>query len=388
MNSPINIDEILIVNWAGVFCLLFLIGARRSSNKSGKRVGEYLFNSMIGVSIIALFLELLSFYIDGMPGRVIYVVQYISNALLLPATTLMGYLWCLFVEFKIFHNMKRIHKLAWILVVPVVAAYLLALSDCLFQTGFLFTISKDNEYARGTMGGFSYAILAFYYLYSIVVVYVAKHKGSQVHFFPVYTYVLPCIMGTIVQGLHYGVAAGWFAVAIALLLIEMQLQKEESFVDELSGLYNRKYLEFFYKQMQIKKYPQIFGIMMDINLFKKINDTYGHTVGDDAIRTVGRLLSDWVEVSDTVIRFAGDEFIIICTNRTEQEVVELIATIKKNLVEYNRMERKPYELSFAMGYTQYSAGCNINLDGFLRDMDQKMYEDKDMFRRKFETVDN
>lgn len=381
MNSQINITEILIINGAGVFCLLFLIVTRRSFNKSGKRVGEYLFNGMIAVSMAALLLEMLSFYIDGMPGRFIYVVQYISNALLLPATTLVGYLWCLFVEFKIFHNMRRIHILTRVLVVPVVLAYLLAISDCLLQTGCLFTISKDNVYARGTFGAFNYAILAFYYLYSIVVVYMAKHKGSRIHFFPVYTYVLPCILGTIVQGLHYGVAAGWFAVAIALLLVEMQLQKEESFVDELSGLYNRKYLEFFYKQMQHKKYSQIFGVMMDINLFKKINDTYGHTVGDDAIRTVGRLLSDWVGISDTVIRFAGDEFIIICTSRTEQEIAEMIAAIKKNLVKYNRMERKPYELSFAMGYTQYSSDY-MCLDEFLRDMDQKMYEDKDIFRKK------
>lgn len=245
MNNPINIDEILIVNCAGVFCLLTLIGSRRSTNKSGKRVGEYLFNSMIGVGIMALMLEMLSFYIDGMPGRMVCVLQYISNAMLLPATTLMGYLWCLFVEFKISHNMKRIRKLACILVLPVVAAYLLAVLDCICKTGFLFTISKNNVYARGCLGGLSYTILAFYYLYSIVVVHIAKHKGSQIHFFPVYTYVLPCIMGTIVQGLHYGVVAGWFAVAIALMLVEMQLQKEESFVDELSGLYNRKYLDFF-----------------------------------------------------------------------------------------------------------------------------------------------
>ena len=75
------------------------------------------------------------------------------------------------------------------------------------------------------------------------------------------------------------------AVVIASLLVEMQLQKEES--------------------------------------FKKINDTYGHTVGDDAIRTVSRLLSHWVGTPDTVIRFAGDEFTIICVNKSQNEVTAL-----------------------------------------------------------------
>lgn len=59
------------------------------------------------------------------------------------------------------------------------------------------------------------------------------------------------------------------------------------------------------------------------NLFKKINDTYGHTVGDDAIRTVSRLLSHWVGTPDTVIRFAGDEFTIICVNKSQNEVTAL-----------------------------------------------------------------
>ncbi len=121
--------------------------------------------------------------------------------------------------------------------------------------------------------------------------------------------------------------------------------------------------------------------MMDINLFKKINDTYGHTVGDDAIRTTAVLLSEWVDISDTVIRFAGDEFIIICTNREEQAVVQLINDIKTKLSEYNHARKKPYELSFAMGYAQYSPAY-ANLDEFLRDMDQKMYEDKEAFRRQ------
>ena len=182
------------------------------------------------------------------------------------------------------------------------------------------------------------------------------------------------------QGMHYGIATGWFSVAIAILLVEIQLQKEESFVDELSGLYNRKYLEFFYKQIRVKKFAQVYGIMMDLNLFKQINDTYGHTVGDDAIRTVSTLLSHWVETPDTVIRFAGDEFIIVCVNKTQNEVTELMDHIRKKLSDYNRSGKKPYDLSFSMGYTKYSDEYK-KLDEFLRDMDKMMYEDKEEFRR-------
>ena len=378
MNSSINIAEILIVNSTGVFILLFLIGSKYA-NKSTKRVGEYLFSCMIILNILTLIMETLSFLIDGMPGKFIHILQYFSNALLIFGAPMMGCIWCLFVEFKIHRSLKRVNKIAYVLAIPAVMNALFVVLDC-FGAGLLFAISKDNVYARGRFDGLSYICICFYYLYSIAVVYLAKHKGSQIHFFPVYTYVLPCVMGTIVQGMHYGIATGWFSVAIAILLVEIQLQKEESFVDELSGLYNRKYLEFFYKQMRVKKFAQVYGIMMDLNLFKQINDTYGHTVGDDAIRTVSALLSHWVETPDTVIRFAGDEFIIMCVNRTQNEVTALMDRIRKNLSDYNRSGKKPYNLSFSMGYTKYSEEYK-KLDEFLRDMDKMMYEDKEEFRR-------
>lgn len=379
MNNSINLAEILIVDSTGILCLLFLIYSKYA-NKSTKRVGEYLFSGMIFFTTTSLVLEIVSFLIDGRPGRFIYVLQCIINAILIFMVLLMGYMWCLFVEFKVHHSMKRVEKIAYVLAVPLAVHFVCLILDC-FGKELLFSISKDNVYARGRFGWLTYMFICFYYLYSIVVVYIAKHKGSQIHFFPVYTFVLPCVLGTIVQGIRYGIATGWFAVAIALMFVEMQLQKEESFVDELSGLYNRKYLDYFYGQTRTKKDIRVYGIMMDLNQFKKINDTYGHTVGDDAIRTVSRLLSHWVETPDTVIRFAGDEFIVLCVNKPEKDVVALMNTIRQKLCDYNVSGKKPYQLSFSMGYTEYSEDCRA-LDDFLHDMDKKMYKDKEEFRRK------
>lgn len=380
MNSPINLTEIIIVNGTGVFCLLSLLMSKRA-NKTSKRVGEDLSNTIVLINLVALVLETISFWVDGKPGKLIYVLQVLSNAFLIFSVIFTGYMWCLFVEFKVYHSMKRVYKRARILMVPVLISLVCVGCDC-FGTDLYFSISKDNVYIRGSMSLMVYLFVTFYYLYSIVIVYIAKYKGSQIHFFPVYTFVLPCIIGTLVQGMNYGTAMGWFSVAIALLLVEMQLQKEESFVDDLSGLYNRKYLEFSFQQIQLKKDYRIYGIMMDINFFKKINDTLGHSVGDDAIRTVGKLLSQWVDISDTVIRFAGDEFIILCINKTEEEVCSLMDTIRSNLLNYNKTGRKPYQLSFSMGYTKYLK-THRKLDDFLRDMDKVMYEDKEKFHQEY-----
>ena len=89
MNNSINLAEILIVDSTGILCLLFLIYSKYA-NKSTKRVGEYLFSGMIFFTTTSLVLEIVSFLIDGRPGRFIYVLQCIINAILIFMVLLMG----------------------------------------------------------------------------------------------------------------------------------------------------------------------------------------------------------------------------------------------------------------------------------------------------------
>ena len=113
MNNSINIAEILIVDITGILCLLFLLGSKYA-NKSAKRVGENLFDSMIILNILILVMEIISFLIDGMPGKLINILQYISNAFLVFLVAMMGYMWCLFTEFKVHHSLKRVKKIAFV----------------------------------------------------------------------------------------------------------------------------------------------------------------------------------------------------------------------------------------------------------------------------------
>lgn len=377
MNHSINLTEIFIVNSAGVICLLFLLYSR-FTNKKRKRVGEPLLLALIGITFTCLIMEMIAYYIDGRSGTLYYVLQYVSNATLYAFGAALAYIWCLYVEFKNYYVLKRVYRIAKILALPMVVLWVLVLCDC-FGAGLIFSISSDNVYQRSSLQWLYYLVLLFYSAFSIAEVYYAKYKGNQINFFPIYTFLLPIMLGVVVQVSTYGVVAMWFSVAIAHLFLEIQLEKEDSFVDELSGLYNRKYLEFCYSQMRSKNVSRVYGIMMDINLFKSINDTYGHTAGDDAIRTFSRLLSQWANISDTVIRFAGDEFIVLCFDKDEFEVEYMIRGIKKNLRAYNATRKKPYELSVSMGYAKYS---DKKLDEFLHEMDEKMYADKEAFRRE------
>jgi len=103
----------------------------------------------------------------------------------------------------------------------------------------------------------------------------------------------------------------------------MQILEKSAQSDPLTNLYNRKYLErYIDTKLYNGKYKNIpCGLMMvDIDFFKLINDNYGHDIGDIAIKTISNTLLDVVSDDDVVIRFGGEEFIVVLNNCTEEHL--------------------------------------------------------------------
>jgi diguanylate cyclase (GGDEF)-like protein len=103
----------------------------------------------------------------------------------------------------------------------------------------------------------------------------------------------------------------------------MQILERNAQTDPLTSLYNRKFLEkYIDSQLYNGKFKNMAcGLMMvDIDFFKLINDNYGHDIGDIAIKTISNTLIDVVDESDVVIRFGGEEFIVVLTDCTEEKL--------------------------------------------------------------------
>jgi two-component system cell cycle response regulator len=91
----------------------------------------------------------------------------------------------------------------------------------------------------------------------------------------------------------------------------MDVLRESSLRDGLTGLYNRRFLEEYieHEQAHIKRDGTAYDIMMiDIDFFKLINDTYGHDAGDIVIETLSGILTSSIRESDMAIRYGGEEF--------------------------------------------------------------------------------
>lgn len=119
--------------------------------------------------------------------------------------------------------------------------------------------------------------------------------------------------------------------AISQNITDKKRVEELSITDLLTQLHNRMYLEnSFNKEIKrSKRYGHTFTvIMLDIDHFKEVNDTYGHDVGDQILVAISKILSEQIRETDILGRWGGEEFIIICPHTTENEASQLAEKLR------------------------------------------------------------
>ena len=145
--------------------------------------------------------------------------------------------------------------------------------------------------------------------------------------------------------------------------ILMEALKEKNLTDSLTGLYNRKYLdEIVEKQLALDvKNGSIYAIMfLDIDYFKMVNDTYGHDIGDDILRKLAITMKKSIGANETLVRYGGEEFLILMKNATQESAKELA----------NKINSDFSKIIFNYGGDSFSKTVSIGYSFFPTDTDQ------------------
>lgn len=119
--------------------------------------------------------------------------------------------------------------------------------------------------------------------------------------------------------------------AISQNITDKKRVEELSITDLLTQLHNRMYLEnSFSKEIKrSKRYNHTFAvIMLDVDNFKEVNDTYGHDTGDQILVAISKILSENIRETDILGRWGGEEFLIICPHTTEPEASQLAEKLR------------------------------------------------------------
>ena len=156
------------------------------------------------------------------------------------------------------------------------------------------------------------------------------------------------------------------------------LLKKKAVIDPLTQLYNRLYYDQAIKyevKLAIRYNNDIGFIIIDINNLKKINDEFGHSMGDEAIKFVASLLISEARDSDTIIRFGGDEYLFILP-----QTGKAVKIIEKRLVEaieiFNKKSELPFPVTFAIGSSFWNTDMKKSVEDVIAEADVEMYADK------------
>lgn len=150
--------------------------------------------------------------------------------------------------------------------------------------------------------------------------------------------------------------------------------------DELTGLYNRRHLKDI-MEGALRDFPSDLGIiLMDIDFFKKINDNYGHDVGDESLRLIAGLIKDNTPSNGAAVRFGGEEFVVVLADITREETVEVAECIRKKVAGYYIETIETY-ITISCGVAHI---CDWDKEDLFKEADKKLYLAKESGRNRTE----
>lgn len=155
---------------------------------------------------------------------------------------------------------------------------------------------------------------------------------------------------------------------------EIERLKKSVYKDELTNMYNRKWLHDYYLDEESQNFKEDGTLaIIDLNYFKIINDTYGHVIGDKVLVYIANQLK---KTKESVVRYGGDEFMIIFSDSTTiEEASSTINKIREDVIKKHLVAKESsFKVSFSFGLCQFKKGDSLSV--ITESADSRMYEDK------------
>jgi diguanylate cyclase (GGDEF)-like protein len=170
----------------------------------------------------------------------------------------------------------------------------------------------------------------------------------------------------------------------AITILEKEV-RDLAIHDALTGLYNRHYLserlQAEYSRAKRGKHPISF-LLIDIDHFKDVNDTYGHQAGDHALTLVSSVLKSHIRQSDIACRYGGEEFMVILPDTTAELALQKAEVLRKSLSDkVMNFEDKQFQITLSIGIAVFPEHGENN-DLILSRADAALYSAKESGRNK------
>ncbi|MBO6242812.1 MAG: GGDEF domain-containing protein [Butyrivibrio sp.] len=358
--------------------ILYKIAKGVNKDLSTVYLGDIVF-----VTMLYFLAEIFWALVDGNVINSTKPLLYLSNIFTYLLVSLDAYLW--FILSETLQKGKIVEKdIAKLLIsIPVWISGILCISA--YRTGLVFYVDENNV----LVGGKLYVILIivpFGYLIasSVKAFYRALDKDRyadrgmyfMIGVFP----AMPIILG-IMQALYWRVPFVCYGMVAAVFYVYVTQMEGLISLDPLTQINNKNQMYRYLAKKMREEDPgmSLFILLIDIDHFRTVNETYGHLEGDNALVRVADAIKDACQGPRSrffVSRYGGDEFIVVAEMSYRAEATWLADQIKNNIKRITQNYGTNYDLSVSVGIAQYDYNSPISLQAFIARADSDLYKQK------------
>ena len=352
---------------------LILVALEYIRNQSIDRIQRRIMLLISGFAALAILCEFLNAAYSGIPDQEAKIIVYIACFLFFIFQLLAFSGIPLFLDYYINHDAKRVKKLLAILGAVSVANFVVLLANIFGD--FYFYITPQNTYMRGHV----HIIRVFFSFLPLAVIttdcLLSRKKIGPHQIWLCIFFVVPSTLCGIMDLAVTGSRLLWPCFSLSLLFAHLFMVKADYSRDGLTGLYNRRRCNEFFADLSRgpRRKPYLF-LMIDMDDFKRINDTFGHAQGDKALMDVADILKNSVRHRDFVARYGGDEFLLVLEDSPNVQSVQ--ERIMNDLATLNASQTRPYVLAMSIGHGVYEPASSQTPQEFLEHVDFQMFRHK------------
>ena len=305
---------------------------------------------------------------------------HLSNCIYFGSCIAGTYAWFLYTERELDTGLIDNRIFVRLSRLPLIFTLLLLASNAF--NGCVFRLDEHNVYSRGPLHILTFLFPCFYLIFSVFHSltqafqkenYVKKESYINLSMFTLITTVPAAL-----QVLIPGTPLSCMGLSMAVLLVYINSQEMLVSIDPLTQLNNRLNMTRFLSSKIEQRNSDIplYLFLTDLDLFKQINDTYGHVEGDNALVLFASVLRQTAaRFGCFVARYGGDEFVLICESDQKDIVEQIRDFIAEGLRQVNQTSQKPYQLASSIGAARYTADLQYIPD-FIAMADRSLYEVK------------
>lgn len=376
MTSAINLQAVLVTDSVGICLLVILMFTKGWYMPTRKSESRLLF-MMMTAALFNCSADAFTSIFDGTPGPVMRAVLIVLNTYLFLFNLVVG---IGIIHLIVIHIGRQVPKLQYIFF-TMISVLEIGLLFANFFTPLVFSLNENNVYERESLYILFIIIGFFLIFYGYTFYFISRIKNPSLGYFPAWQFLMPILLGIIVQTKIYGITLQPVSFAVAFAGLVTCLQNESIYVDKLTGVNNRYELDNIRRRLIHRRPEKIAALMLDLNGFKQINDNFSHEEGDRALIAFADILVRTIKTEGRVIRFAGDEFVILMRKFKGDSIEPYKDKILRAVEEYNETSGKPYKLSCAIGGTiiEYHGQ---DISDLLSTIDHLMYSDKNNYYKE------